>query len=54
MQFGVYFGHWVYSKSVLIQLEAGTERYFQVIMFGVLYKVVLPFGSVLEIVSSLI
>ena len=37
----------------LVQLEAGTKRYFQVIMFGVLYKVVLPFGSVLETVSSL-
>ena len=39
---------WTKSNSVTIQLKA-TEQYFPVVLFIVLYKVVLTFESVDEI-----
>ena len=38
------------SKSVTIQMKA-TEQYFPVVLFIMLYKVVLPFESVDEILK---
>ena len=39
------------SSSVTIQLKA-TEQYFPVVLFIMLYKVVLPFVAVDEILKS--
>ena len=41
---------WVKSLSVTIQMKA-TEQYFHVVMFIMLYKVVLSFESVSEILK---
>ena len=41
---------WMKSQSVTIQMKA-IEQYFSVVMFTLLYKVVLTFGSVDEILK---
>ena len=41
---------WIKSKSVTIQMKA-TEQYVPVVLFIMLYKVVLPFESVDEILK---
>ena len=41
---------WMKSKSVTIQMKA-TEQYFPVVPFIMLYKVVLTFESVAEILK---
>ena len=43
-----------YSKSVFIQLEGTGQLLALNILFGVLYKVLLAFGSVLETVECLL
>ena len=45
-----FFSLWTKSKSVTIQMKA-TEQYFHVVLFIMLYKVVLPFESVDEILK---
>ena len=42
---------WMKSYDVTIQMKA-TEQYFPVVLFIMLYKVVLTFGSVDEILKS--
>ena len=41
---------WIKSKSVTIQMKA-TEQYFPVVLFIMLYKVVLTYESVDEILK---
>ena len=41
---------WMKSLSVTIQMKA-TEQYFPVVLFIMLYKVVLPFESVDEVLK---
>ena len=41
---------WMKSKSVTIQMKA-TEQYFPVVLFVILYKVVLTFDYVNEILK---
>ena len=45
-----FFSLWIKSSSVSIQVKA-TEQYFPVLLFIILYKVVLTFESVDEILK---